>query len=582
MKKLILIVLAIFAISAVYMTINVELNMDIRFWFKSHLEKDQVIPTEDISVLATKESIFENTRAAALSKEKDAFYIPLEWLKEMGYTYHFDEEENLLNIVGYRNFFRIGENGATIVNDKAIQVTIDIINEDGQRFIQLDALLSFDEAGQVPYKLQINSQNAVYMVYYHAQAFGNANISETKGVYLDASAASQEGIRPDFVRLKSILTGDDLSEETSLGDRVFAYETDLGVFYTLTEEGNLGYVNEGAINLSDDFDLLEVAEPQDRQEIRMVWEYVYRKTTNPKTITNLTGINVVSPTWYELIDSEGNFSDKSSEAYTTWAHDQGMQIWPLITNGFDPDLTHEFLESTDSRQRLINAVVEMAIAHDYDGINIDFENVYLEDRDALSHFINELSWYLDQYEITLSMDVTVIAESDNWSKFYDRQTLGKIVDYLIVMTYDEHWDSSPVSGPVASYDWVALGLTRIKALVPSHKIIMGIPLYTRVWEETVDETVEGGIKVSANAIGISEQNALISEKDLILTWLEEDRLYFTSYIEDGAVHKIWVENLETILEKIRLSKELELGGYAFWRRGLEEENFYTDLINNLE
>ena len=53
----------------------------------------------------------------------------------------------------------------------------------------------------------------------------------------------------------------------------------------------------------------------------------------------------------------------------------------------------------------------------------------------------------------VSMDVTGISTSENWSLCYDRERLSKVVDYMMLMAYDQHWASSPVAGSVAEYTW---------------------------------------------------------------------------------------------------------------------------------
>ncbi|MCK9907282.1 glycosyl hydrolase family 18 protein, partial [Frankia sp. Cpl3] len=80
-------------------------------------------------------------------------------------------------------------------------------------------------------------------------------------------------------------------------------------------------------------------------------------------------------------------------------------------------------------------------------------------------------------------DVTIKSSSDRWSRFYDRAALAKVVDYMMVMTYDEYWASSPVAGSVASLPWVEKGLQGVLEEVPNEKLILGVPFYTRLWKE---------------------------------------------------------------------------------------------------
>ena len=119
--------------------------------------------------------------------------------------------------------------------------------------------------------------------------------------------------------------------------------------------------------------------------------------------------------------------------------------------------------------------------NNFKGINIDFENMYKDDSELLSLFIAELTSAFHRENILVSMDVTFAGGSDTWSKCYNRKVLSQWVDYIIVMAYDEHWGSSPVSGSVASLNWVEENLQKLLTEVDSEKIILGNTiLYARL------------------------------------------------------------------------------------------------------
>ena len=120
---------------------------------------------------------------------------------------------------------------------------------------------------------------------------------------------------------------------------------------------------------------------------------------------------------------------------------------------------------------------------DLDGINIDIENVREEDGPLVTQFVREATPYFHQAGLIVSMDITFMT-TGNWSAFYEREKLAESVDYLIVMAYDEHWGSSEIAGSVASFPWVEANLQKLLEVVPNDKLILGVPLYTRLWEET--------------------------------------------------------------------------------------------------
>ena len=578
MKKLFTFIMLLFVFAFGALAVNVNLNISFRYWLKSHFEQNITIPTSAKIIFANGDQIYEQELNEIADLNSGKIMIPIEWLREMGFTYALDDVNGDLSLVGHNQFLKIALDGQVLWNGIGQSEMIELKSHNAQWYIDVAALLNLDLSQEIPFRTEIFSDRELALIVKDNDNFGNARIEGAWGVYLNDDEAISSGIRSEILKLSEIFKGVTFTEEITNATRVFAIQNDGTTSYVLTENGNLGYIQTDVVAFDDEVLITEIERPK----IKLIWEYVYRKTPDPSKITNLEGINVISPTWYALTDAEGTVSNISSAKYTQWTKEHGYEIWPLVSNSFDPELTHEFLHNASGRYNFINTLVSEAIKNNYNGINIDFENIYLEDRDLLSHFINELSWYMNQYDLILSMDVTVIAESDNWSKCFDRKTLGNIVDYLIVMAYDEHWDSSPVSGPVASFDWVASSLLQIQNLVPSNKLIMGIPLYTRVWSEKIDNSLESGYSISADAIGIADQNALIESKGLNLKWLELDKVYFTSYIEDDVVKKIWVENLDTIVEKIKLSKEMNLAGYAFWRRGMEEVDFFYELNQRID
>jgi len=175
----------------------------------------------------------------------------------------------------------------------------------------------------------------------------------------------------------------------------------------------------------------------------------------------------------------------------------------------------------------------------------------------------------------VSMDVTVMGGSDTWSKCYDRKALGHMIDYLAIMTYDEHWASSPISGSVASYNWVKTSMERIKDDVPSHKLLLGIPYYMRVWTEVPSEDKANTMRVKSGVLNMPNAEKFISEKNLNLIWDENARQYYAGYFENNMLKKIWFENADSIREKASLINELELGGAAVWRRGFETQDIWS-------
>ncbi|MED1955096.1 glycosyl hydrolase family 18 protein [Brevibacillus centrosporus] len=317
------------------------------------------------------------------------------------------------------------------------------------------------------------------------------------------------------------------------------------------------------------------------QKINLVWEQVTSKNPNVSDIGPMQGVNVVSPTWFEMKDAEGTLQNKADPAYVKWAHQRGYQVWGLVTNGFNPDWTKSVLGSYDKREKLIAQLIHYANLYDLDGINIDFENVYLDEKQKLVQFVRELTPYLHEQGLTVSIDVTIKSTAETWSMFLDRKALAEVVDYMAVMTYDEHWASSPKAGSVASLPWVENGLQGVLEEVPHQKLLLGVPFYTRLWTET--KQADGSVKVSSKALSMPRALEWIEERKLTPTLDEASGQNYVQYQDpkDGNTYKMWLEDVTSIEKRMAIVHKYNLAGVASWRRGYEVPEIWKAVSDGL-
>lgn len=320
------------------------------------------------------------------------------------------------------------------------------------------------------------------------------------------------------------------------------------------------------------------------EKITMTWEAVYSRRTNVEKLYDMPGLDVISPVWYEVINNDGQLKDKSQDDYKAWANNKNYDLWPAVTNSFDPDMTHEIISSIDVRTKLIEQLVKKYSDHNFKGINIDFENIYKDDKDKLSQFIAELTAAFHRKGMLVSIDVTFGGGSDNWSRCYDRKVLGEWVDYVVVMSYDEHWGSSPISGSVASLNWLDKNLEILLKEVDHGKVIMGIPFYMRVWFERPHQEEVNKMKVTSDAITMFKMESILAEGDHNILWDESAGQNYISFLDpvDNAVKKIWIEDESSLRLKISMVHKYNLKGIASWRRGYELESIWPMLEEALE
>lgn len=353
-----------------------------------------------------------------------------------------------------------------------------------------------------------------------------------------------------------------------------------------TKDGVMGYIEDKYLEIGEEArpeplpeePVIEPFRPE-KGKINMVWEHVVNKNPDISKLKKMEGLDIVSPTWFAVTDAEGNIANKGDMEYVEWAHLNGYQVWGLTTNGFNPDNTHIFLNNTDTREKIINQLLIYANLYKLDGINIDFENIYVKDKDMFTQFMRELYPLCREQGLTLSVDVTMISGSANWSQSFNRKALSEAVDYMAVMAYDQHWASSPKAGSVAQYKWVEYGLKRILEEVPAEKLILGMPFYTRLWQE---QKVDGSIKVSSKALSMSGIQKILKEKTPEVKWDAESGQYYAQYKENDMTYKVWIEDARSINLKSSLVHKYGLAGAAAWRRGFETENIWAVIADNLK
>ena len=205
--------------------------------------------------------------------------------------------------------------------------------------------------------------------------------------------------------------------------------------------------------------------------------------------------------------------------------------------------------------------------------------MYLKDKDLLTQFVRELYPIFREKGMMVSIDITPISTSENWSLSLDRKRLSQAVDYVMLMAYDQHWASSPVAGSVAQYSWVEESLIKVLEEVPNYKLVLGIPFYTRLWKL---EQTDAGEQVSSQALSMETANDFIKENNIELEWDEESGQYHGETIKEGITYKIWIENAKSLKLKSSLVNKYDLAGIASWRKGFETEEVWPAISNMIK
>ncbi len=348
-----------------------------------------------------------------------------------------------------------------------------------------------------------------------------------------------------------------------------------------TMDGYIGYVQKKAVSQPEkrtferQFSREEYNYIKMEQPVNLVWHQVTNMEANAgfaDATANMTGVNVISPTWYSIIDNEGNISSLASSDYVAQAHEKGLQVWGLVDNFNENISTTEILSRTSSRQNLVRQLVDAALSAGLDGINIDFE--YLEEAVGIHflQFLRELSVETHKNNLVLSVDNPV---PEDFTSHYDRAEQGRVVDYVIIMGYDEHYVGSEEAGSVASLPWVEKGIQDTLAEVPAERVINAVPFYSRLWK-----TLAGTL--SSEAIGMGQVQEVISKYKVETYWDKNTSQNYGTFENEGAEFQIWIEDAQSIAEKVKLSSKYNLAGVAAWKLGFESSDVWQAISDNLK
>lgn len=346
-----------------------------------------------------------------------------------------------------------------------------------------------------------------------------------------------------------------------------------------TDDGYIGYIDKKKVGEAEktkferSFNREQYSYLTMDSKVNMVWHQVTSTDANAyfaDATANMTGVNVISPTWFYLTDTSGNIASIASADYVSQAHEKGLQVWGLIDNFTQEVSTTETLSSTAARQNIISQLIQAAQDVGMDGINVDFESLSEDVGTHFLEFLRELSIECHKNNLVLSVDNPV---PEDFTSHYDRAEQGRVVDYVIIMGYDEHYVGSE-AGSVASLPWVEQGIQDTLKEVPAKRVINAIPFYTRLWRTT-------GGNVTSEAIGMDQAQQTIADNNVETYWDKTTSQNYGKYDIDNSTYQIWIEDAQSVAEKVKLVSKYDLAGVSAWKLGFENSGIWKVISDNL-
>lgn len=405
-------------------------------------------------------------------------------------------------------------------------------------------------------------------------------IDSVTGEVTKGSIKRSTGIRTGTNRKAGVLT------EILRRDSVRVIERQGKWSKICTEDGFVGFVKNRylkdvrKVHVERPFPKVEAKHISKDYTINLAWHLVTNKDANDN-IFEMTadekGLTTISPTWFVVQDTDGNIQSLASQRYVDYIHKLKKEVWALVKD-FDGGInsaneTFALLSRSSARENLINQLMAEVLKYDIDGINVDFELVSQECGVHYLQFLRELSVRCRQNEIVLSVANYVPTEEN---VYYDLKEQAAYVDYVVIMSYDEHYAGSSESGPVASKAFVEAAIVNALSNVPAKQLINAVPFYTRLWCEK--EKADGSISISSIAYGMDEAKMKIAAAgaDIVLDSVTGQN--YAEWKEGKATYKIWLEDEAALESKLKLMKENKLAGIAAWRLGFESQEAWELIL----
>ena len=312
-------------------------------------------------------------------------------------------------------------------------------------------------------------------------------------------------------------------------------------------------------------------------KINLVWHQSTSTESNDamaEMTAEMTGVNVISPTWFSVTDGTGTISSLASADYVKLAHDAGREVWGLIDN-----FNEAFDETTDLayasvRSRIIEQLLAEAASCGMDGINVDFENLKEAGIPHYLQFLRELTSAAHAQNLVVSVDTPV---PQAYTMYYQRGEQARFVDYMIVMAYDEHFAGSEEAGSVSSLPFVQQAVEEMTRVMPADQVICGIPFYTRVWTEKFGQSA-----IISEVLGMDGAKNYAKENQMTETWDASLGQNVATVETSDARYTIWMEDEQSMEEKLKVIQSADLAGVAEWKLGFECADVWSLISEYIE
>lgn len=513
------------------------------------------IKSEDAAALIINDELSESEDGSVPAiVQNESPYVSVDVINDkFGEHYYCDSTEGVLRYVTATDVVSAAKDSPDYmvgINSVSNKVPV-LISENDTNYISLDFVKNFTDLtcslSKEPYRIEISTAGFSRQI---STVKRNTSIRRLGG--------------PKSKILVDVKKGDKVTYLTNYGKWT----------KVISADSVIGYIRNSCIDSPKDETVAATLSPQEYShifsdtKIKLLWHQVMTVDANAgvtDVISRSPGVNVLSPTWFSVAGNDGSLTSIASLDYVNTCHAANIKVWGLFGNveavSSGVDMTG-LLSTTSSRDNLVNNIVAQAVAYSLDGVNIDFEQLKPAAGPGYGEFIRELALKCHKNDIVLSIDNYVPSE---YTLFYDRANQARFADYVIIMGYDEYNSTSGQAGSTASISFVKQGVEDTLKEVPKEQTILGMPFYTRLW--TYDSSEGNGL--ACKAIRMNEIPDFLAQHNAGMTWDDSLGQNYVDFSEGSIHYQIWVEDTNSLENKLAVVKDNSLAGGAFWKSGQE-------------
>ena len=323
---------------------------------------------------------------------------------------------------------------------------------------------------------------------------------------------------------------------------------------------------------------------------RYIMGYLYSGTDHQQIeYVNQTGqtLDTVSPSYFD-IQEDGSLTLNYVSTYLIDSmHAKGIKVVPFLSNHWDRTAGINALKDVETLSTQIADYIE---EYNLDGVNVDIENVTHEQRDQYTQLVKLLREKIPSHK---EVSVAVAANPNDWQTgwhgSYDYAALAQYADHLFIMTYDEHYEGG-AAGPVAGIQFVENSIQYALSKTTADKIVIGVPLYGRVWSLDDNRIIGKGIssKTIQDILNNCDSTVTYDETSQSVkaefTITDQSTRYTVGgdFVLQPGKYVVWYENDQSYEAKLGLVEKYNLKGAGSWALGQEDPSIwdhYEEWVN---